>query len=812
LLISLGVGLVAAAVILYEVALSRLFSIAYGYHFAFLAISLGLLGFGASGTLLALRPGLSRRLSVARLALFALGASVALVGGFVVANFVPFDPYQVAWEPVQLPLLAAYLVSFAAPFLLAGIVLGLPLTTWPDRAGRLYGANLAGSGIGGLAALAVLDRTGASAAVVWASLVAALGALAFAAGPAGPAGAPERGTEAPRRTMRLLVLAVVGGLALLIWSPPPWLEVRLSPYKPLPQLLSYPDAEVIDRRSNAVSRLDVVASSGIHSAPGLSLQYQGPLPEQTGVVVDGEVVLALTSSEGLSPGFFDAMPTALPYRLRPQPGVLVLEPGGGLEVLAGLEGGARSVVAVEKNALLADAIRSDHSSRAGGVYNDPRVRLVVSNPRGYLSRSDERFDVIALALPDNRRAVTAGAFSLSENYLMTAEAFDAYLERLTPNGLLVVHRWLQLPPTEELRAGALVVEALERAGKTPAANMIAIRSFSTMLILAKQEPFDPAEIELVKTFVRERTFDLVHYPGIQPSEANRANVLRKDRYFESFQALLSQGERFYDGYEYDVRPPTDARPFFFHFFKWEQTPTVVALLGKTWQPFGGSGYLIVVGLAVVVSILSLGLVLAPLVSIRRRECAGEARHRTDGPSRSKVRPMIYFAGLGLGFLLVEVALVQRFILFLDHSAQAFAVVLFGLLVASGIGSALSVRAPWRLCLGTLVALISIYPLLLSRALPAFLGQGLAVRIPFALALLAPLGLLMGIPFPHGLRLLGATSPARLPLAWGVNGFASVMSAILAAMVALSWGFPAVFAGAAVAYTIALLAIWSRKPG
>ncbi|MGH3921341.1 MAG: hypothetical protein ACRDTT_00400 [Pseudonocardiaceae bacterium] len=790
MLVYLGVGSVAAATLLYEVALTRIFSIAYGYHFAFLAMSLGLLGLGASGTLLGLRSPSRRPLPPTLLARLAAAASLALVCGYAVSNLIPFDPYRVGWEPSQLALLAAYLLCYAVAFLLAGLVLGLPLTRWPERASGLYGAVLVGSAAGAGIALVVLDRADPTVAVLLAGLMAAVGSFGFAC-------ARSEAETPAGRTDRFVGLTAAGLVLVLLWQTPSWLEIRLSPYKPLSQLESFPDAQVLERRSSAASRIDVVSSSAIHSAPGLTLQYQGNLPEQSAVVLDGEVVLPLTARAGLTPGFIDGLPTSLAHRLRPASRTLVLEPGGGLEVLSALELGARSVVAVENNRLLAQLLASHLSSQAGGVYADPRVELVVSNPRGYLSRAQETFDLVTLALSENRRAVTAGAFSLSETYPLTAEAFDAYLAHLAPGGLLVVHRWLQLPPTEELRAAALVADALRRAGKSPATSIIAIRSFSTMLILAKQEPFTQPEIELAKAFARQRQFDLVWYPGIQPGEANVANVLRRDRYHESFQDLLSDEQALYQRYEYDVTPPRDTRPFFFHFFTWEQTPTVIALLGRTWQPFGGSGYLILVALLVLTTGLSLALLLAPAAAIRRRDLDRAVRN-------SRAPPMVYFAALGLGFLLVEVALVQRFVLFLDHPARSFAVVVFGILAFSGLGSMVSARIPWRGALAALVAAVALYPVVLSAVLPASLGWGLGVRIGITLLLLAPLGFLMGIGFPRGLVSLGATRPSRLPLAWGVNGFTSVVSAILAAMIALSWGFEVVFFCAALAYAVALL--------
>jgi hypothetical protein len=725
--------------------------------------------------------------------------SLSLLGGYLAANFVPFDPYRIASEGVQFFFLAAYLLALAAPFFLVGFVPGLALTAWPERAGRLYAATLIGSALGCLFALAALSWASGPRAVVFAALVAACAALAFA-------GSHSR--RGARHGDAFAATAVLVPLALLAWQMPSFLDLRLSPYKPLSQLLNYPGTRVVHRDSSPLSRVDVVESRTVRSAPGLSLAYQGRLPRQLGVVVDGDTVLALTSRDSLTPAFLGALPTSVPYQLRRRPRLLIFEPGGGLDVLLALEKRARSVVAVEEDPSVVDLITSRFSARAGGVYDDPRVRVVRASARAYLARAGQRFDLVELALSENFRAVTAGAFSLTESYLLTREGFRALLARLAPGGLLVVHRWLQLPPTEELRAAGLIAQALGQEGASPRQSLVALRSFSTMLILAKREAFSGREIRAIRAFARERRFDLVYHPGIRQSDANRFNVLRHDRYFASFRRLLADPVRFYDDYDYDVVPPTDDRPFFFHFFKWEQTPDVLRLLGKTWQPFGGAGYLMVLALLLLVAIVSLVLVAVPAaVTLRRRRGAGAVRG--DWLSTS-----VYFGGLGLGFLLVEVALVQRFIVFLEQPAYSFAVVLLGLLLFSGFGSALSARAPWRATLAALVVAISLYPWLLSATFSALLPEGFAVRVLVALLVLAPLGLLMGVPFPRGLASLGRRTPSWLPLAWGVNGFASVIGAVLAAVIALSWGFGSVFLASALSYLLALAVLWRdgrRRP-
>jgi hypothetical protein len=429
-----GLALVSSAALLYEIALTRIFAIAQGYNFGFLVVSLALLGFGASGTVLALRPTWARQAHRSTLGPLALAFSISLVGGYLVANYLPFDPYRIGWEPVQFVYLFIYLLALAVPFLLAGLLQSLPLILQPDQAARLYAANLIGGGLGCLFALGALDWSGESGAVIIASLVAGCAAMAFAA----PSHLGTGGARLVDWFTRWLSVAAIVLLASLLPQPPTWFEVRLSPYKPLAQILNYPNTRLIYRGWNAFSRVDVVDSTNVRSAPGLSLSFTGVMPRQTGVIIDAENIRALTSHENLTPSFLDALPIALPFRLRPKARALVIEPGGGLDMLVALNNGAGSVQAVEQNPLLVHLIESQYPDRAGDIYTQPRVSVTISSGRGYVAGNPGRFDIVDLALSDNFRAVSAGAFALSEDYLMTVQAFESYLMRLAPNGLLVV--------------------------------------------------------------------------------------------------------------------------------------------------------------------------------------------------------------------------------------------------------------------------------------------------------------------------------------------------------------------------------------
>jgi hypothetical protein len=413
--------------------------------------------------------------------------------------------------------------------------------------------------------------------------------------------------------------------------------------------------------------------------------------------------------------------------------------------------------------------------------------------------------VIDVALTEPQRTIVSGAYSLAENYAYTVEAFVDQLDRLAPDGLLVVTRWLQVPPSESIRAFALVVEAVERAGGSPETDIVALRSYRQMLILARRSPFVGDELRAIRRFAEERRFDLVHAPDLQPGEVNRYNVLPGPSYYEACRALLDATDRGAEArvawaraYPFDVRPPTDDRPFFGHFFRWRQMPEALKAAGHTWQPFGGAGYLVLLVLLGFAVLASGVIILLPLALKQ-----GASLAQAGG-----ARVLAYFCLLGLGFLSVEIPLMQRFGLFLGHPAWSMATVLGALLVFSGIGSRLSVHVPLP------AALIGV-PVLVggcALGLPALLDWALALpfwaRVVATIVALAPLGLLMGMPFPKGVSLL--RRPSWIAWAWASNGALSVIASILAALISLGWGFSAVLWVGAGCYLVAM-AVRPRSP-
>jgi hypothetical protein len=580
----LSLFLLSAATLLFEINLTRLYSVAQFYHFAFMIVSLALLGFGASGTFLALFPSYAGAGTPRRTAQLSLAAGLTILAGFILTNELPFDSYTITWDSRQVWILALHYLVQAAPFFCSGLVVSLLLQAAPESAGTTYSANLAGSAAGCGLALFAPALFGGEGVVVLSSALAGLAALA--------AGMPGRdGPGAPAGWRRLERVGAAGLLALCLFDLGlrlddqrglSFLELKLSPYKGLSYALQAPGSQVIYQRWNAAARVDVVRSASIHSLPGLSFRYTEPLPAADGLLVDGDDLSAVLQP-GADGGFSAYLPTAAAFLLRPGANTLALEPRGGLDVFTALAMGARRVMVVEVNPLVVAA--------AGAMYADARVQVEVEAGRSYLRRSSEQFGVVLLSLNSGYHPVGVGAYSLGEDYRYTREAFQDALGRLQPDGILSVTRWLQDPPSEELRTFGLAIAALEAAGLEPSARLFAYRGYNTATLLVKKAPFSPQELATLREFSASRAFDLVYAPDLDPAETNRYNVLSEPVYEQSYASLLAAQPRsvFYNAYPYDVSPPSDDHPFFGHYFKWSQAGQLLSLLGRTWQPFGGAG-------------------------------------------------------------------------------------------------------------------------------------------------------------------------------------------------------------------------------
>ena len=794
----LAVALLSAGVLGYEILLARLLAIVHWHHFAYMIIAVALLGFGAAGSLVAVfqRPLLARFRWTFGGAALGFGAGTPLA--FALAQSLPFNALEIAWDPAQPAWLFALYLVLSLPFLSAALALALAFRAHAARAGALYRMDLLGAGLGALGMVFLLD------ALPLADALRVVGVLGAASG-----GIVLLWGRARRLAQGGALLAVAAGLALPAALPDHWLRPHPSPYKGLSLALTAPDARIVAERHGPLGWLAAVDSPTVpfRHAPGLSLLAPAGPPEQIGLFTDGGAPSAITPADA-DLRYLEAETAALPYHMVDRPRVLVLGAGGGAEVLRALHHGAGAVDAVELNPDVLAVVRDVLAGDSDAGWEGKRVSTHVADARSFAARSSEEWDLIQIALVDSFSAAAAGVHALDESLLYTVEAFETFLDRLAPEGVLAVTRWLKLPPRDSLKLLWTARQALEARGiSDPASQLAMIRGWKTTTLVVGAGPLGARAIAGLRAFANDYAFDLVWHPALAEADANRHNRLAEPEFHRAAAAILGpEPEDFAERYKFALRPATDDRPFFFHSLKWATLPELLALRAQGGLPLVEWGFVILVATLVQGAIAAAVLILLPLLALRRPRAA-------DALTPARWRVVLFFASLGLAFLFIEIAFMQRFAVFLGHPLYAIAVVLAGLLVFAGLGAGatdwlarLARRwPPITLAAAGIVIVGGAYLGLLPHVFEAAQGWPTHARIAVALALLGPIGFLLGMPFPLGLKALGDRAPALVPWAWGINACASVVSASLATFMALHIGFTPVLGCALVLYVLAAAA-------
>ena len=774
--------LVSATAIAYEILLMRVLSIVQWHHFAYMIISLALLGYGASGSFIALNKRLLEPRFELAFAVCALMFSVTMVACFALGQRVPFNALEIVWNPRQFLNLAVIYLVYFVPFFFAACCIGLAFTCRSADISRIYFFDLLGAGLGALSIVGTLFVLSPQNALVMLAMLAMIASLLMAA------------SSTALRPLIALQLACAG--ALLFGLPQDWLGLRISEYKGLSQAMQVVEARVSTVKSSPLGLLTVVESPRIpfRHAPGLSIGTRFEPPPQLAVFTDGDGMSAITRFTGDldALAYLGDVTAALPYALLDDPEVLILGAGGGTDVLLALYNGAGNIDAVELNPQMTELVTDTHAGFAGHLYDDERITAHTGEARGFVAQSKKQYDLIQVALLDSFAAAGSGVQALSESYLYTVEAVQEYLRHTAPGGMLAITRWLKLPPRDSLKLAGTVIESLRRMGvANPGRQLALIRSWNTSTLLVKNGEFSADEIATLREFARSRSFDTAYYPSMAASDANRFNLLEQPFLYDGVSALLgARANDFVERYKFYIAPATDDRPYFFHFFRWSALPEVMALRQSGGAGLIEWGYLVLVGTVVQAVLAGFVLILLPLSRAGGHWPAGTGRRMGS-----------YFFLLGLAFLFVEMAFIQKFMLFLSHPLYAVAVVLSGFLIFAGFGSAASgrlvrnVAGGERAAVGIAVAGIALIALLYTALLPVLFAQliGLAdgIKMSLALGLIAPLAFCMGMPFPIGLKRLTDGAADFIPWAWGINGFASVVSAALATLLAIEFGFTVV---------------------
>lgn len=773
----------SAASLAFEVLLTRIFSISLWYHFAFMIVSIAMLGFGASGTVLALNPRLR---NVSRIGWYALALGISMATSYLLANRIPLDPVRLGWDKWQLLYIALYYLTLAVPFFFIGLLLATAFSAVSKESGRLYGADLLGAGLGSLGVLGLMYRIPPEQGVYIISLAALAAAFIYGG-----------------KSLKVAALLLMAADIAVFLHAPDFAKLRISEYKGFESAIRYPGAVHLKTWYTPFSRLDAFRSPAARFAPGLALGYLDPLPEQIGLSIDaGELTAVTAAGDERKLAFLDQLPAALPYALGERNSALLLDPRGGLHVLLARHHQVRRIAKVEGNPDLVRVVREEYGAFSGEIYSSDTWTGL---GRSWLMGRKERFDLIDLSLLG---VEPSGSFGIAEEYRYTVEAFREYLEHLGPDGILSVNLYLIPPPRLELRLLSTIAAALEELGKTPAGHVAAMRSWGSLCLLVKKAPLSFADITAIRRFAAERRFDLVYLPGMTAAESNIHVKMPTTDYFEAFRDILDPAarRRFSDRYLFDITPVRDDAPFFHYFLKFGNLRETYRVMGRKWLFFLEEGY-ILPAIFVQVLLISLVLVALPAIGLRKKGVGENYRQAPEHDAGKRFLP--YFALLGLGYMFVEIVLIQKFMLLLETPPYAVATVLAALLASSGAGSLLGHRFQTLQGAATpfaLAMLLLLYHFLLPGITSALLPWPLWVKVALAFVLLVPAGVLMGIPFPTGLKLLGERSASLIPWAWAMNGCCSVLAPPLAVMCAMGIGFSGVLLLAALAYFLAAISL------
>ena len=774
-----GVALTSFSALLLELALTRLFSVVLFYHFAFLAISIALLGLGAGGVFAYIFKQRLAKFETRRLAtILCTINAVSVVLALEVIVHLPVS-LELSWANFG-NLTAIYLVS-TVPFFFTGLLFSVVFARETELISRLYGADLGGGAVACLALVPLLNWLGGPNTVLFAGLAMLLAAAVWA----------PTSDGRKRGLLWTLVMATIiggnyyGGLVDVIYAK----GIRRD---------KSTGVEYV--RWNAISRVEVDNHPDgskyilIDADAGTAIMNVDPHGWQG---TEWQHVLM-----GTAP--------ALANVLRPRGDFAIIGPGGGVDVLRAVANGSPKVTGIEINRIIVNNImRGRYAKFAYHLYEIPEVNIHIADGRSFIRNTPDHYDVLQMTLVDTWASTAAGAFALSENNLYTVEAFREYFEHLKPDGMVAITRWEFKQPREALRVVSVAMEALRRLGISNPAQHFIVASDGPLeedgrpvLVLAKRNPFTSAEEAAIRTHLQM-------YSNLVPL------YLPSSPQGNPFSQLIASNDpyAFARGYEFNVAPVTDNAPFFFFTLKTAQILDEELQQGVDWKVNLG---VVVLGMVLLISLAAVLAFLIIPMAVR------------GGRRRQRALPLLYFVAIGLGYILVEIAFIQRFVLFLGHPTYALTVVIFLLLLSSGAGSLASRRwlsSPgwgWQ-PLVVIAAAILLYVFVLPLILSSLVGLPFAVKLLVSAVLLVPLGFAMGMPFPTGLHALAGapvpifpassssttkvvTNPAEanaVEWAWALNAASSVLGSVLAMVIAIHFGMNVTLACGAAAYVLAL---------
>jgi MFS family permease len=804
----LGIFLISISILAFELLQTRILSFIYWNHIVYITVTIALLGFGISGAFLSIFPRRILTKIADYLVFFSLGYSFFLVlCVYLSAKLVPLSQY--------LNTLTKLIISYnllIVPFFFAGLIISAALSKFTQQINRLYFINLAGSGIGSLLFVFAIEPFGAPLLVLILAIMGVIAGFFF-----------SMNARKGLKIIAFLSIIVLTGLApfsnhIMSFYPEKYKHL----WKSL-DMKSHPDAKIEYTKWTPISRIDVSSDEKNHLVWYLP-QFN---PKDYKVIsADGDA-FTLTFSPRYFNTLIDAVETGKDtlffnsvYLIKKNPEVLIIGMGGGIDVMSALAFNARNITAIELNKAVYNITTKKY--HWFNKLNFEQERLTAHNDEGrsFVRRSESSYDIIQITLIDTFAALSTGAYVLSENYLYTVESLSDYFQHLKEDGILSVTRWLLHPTRESLRLNSVALYAYQQLGiNEPEKHVLIIGNgiLDCSTALFKKSPFTEEEIKNIMNYSEKYSNPIIFFPKIYPpQEQMRFEEMYYSQYknkalsevkntFNKLFTSWDQGkiDAFYNTYRYNVRPVYDDKPFFFEYNRvtdlWKLEE--VDIRGN-WPLFTLYFLLIISFLTVIL------LIFLPLYIFKRK---GLKTPRASATS-------FYFISLGIGFMFIEIGLMQKLVLFLGHPIYSIAVVLSSLLIFSGIGSYASGRLHWKkekiifLSVLIITGILLIYAGTIDPLVNYFLKANKISRVFLSIALLAPLSFFMGMPFPSGLKKIEKVHPGFIPWAWGINGGSSVLASILCIIIAMWFGFLSTILIAAVVYlagTLIFLIPWQK---
>ena len=801
----MAIALVSAGMLAFQISLMRVFAYLQGYQFAYLMVSLALLGFGASGTILSLGSNLFERGRAEWIRIAILFASVMMGFSQHLSQlpFLRFDAYLLFNERDQLFRLMAQLAILMLPFLAGAFAIGLYLIGSSDKQGTRYCSTLVGSSVGGLLAIALLDQVEPSRLLAVSGMVSLLGALVLPTGTFNlePAARTSESSSLQnpsneKTSFRLsaksgksALVALVSGMVLfnVVWPP----ELISSQFKDRSYFSLLPDARMISEEPDVDGHLEVLHSPSYRYASGLSLSFQGEVEARNVALVNGSVYSHLPSGNPDSSSVFDYSTEKpvfeLPVKLE---NILLLNPHDWEIVDSLSKSGIQSVVVTESHSGVIQYLDSIETRRG--------IELYHTTARAFLeSYAGNRFDLIRFPKAGNIGG-SSNLVALQETFEYTVEAYVEAWNQLSDEGLIVTTSSLDHPPRVSLRLLQTYYDVLEAVGiDDSTGHVAALRGWSSISIALSKKPLSAEQLEVFRNACARLQFDPLVLPDLKEEERAQYHELQDSEYFRYVDAIAARDATL-DNYVFNIEAATDDRPYVFQFVKLSSLPMLLEAFGGQQTPHLELGLLVLLVTLAIVAGIALVVILAPLV-LRNREF------------RARPSLVVYFLGIGLGYMSFEMSWIHSLNRYLENPAVSAALIISGLLLFSGLGSLVSASLPKSRRIAGLVC--GCITCLIALKLPAillgdwFVEAGMpALRWSLLTGVIGISAFCMGIPFPLGLRVFSRLGKRSLFWAWGLNGFASVISPPLCVLLSMTFSFRWVFGLAALAYLVAGLSL------